>query len=98
MHNLQHAPFVLSMKIILPPLHIKLGICKNFVKDLPKDGETIEFLKNIKEGIFNGPDIRKIMKNEAFTVTLNPLQKRGWRNICNVVFLVSLVCHIILFD
>ena len=31
----------------------------------------------VKEGIFNDPDIRKIMKNEAFTATLNPLQKRG---------------------
>ena len=27
----------------------------------------------VKDGIINGPEIRKIMKNEAFTATLNPL-------------------------
>ena len=30
--NIEHAPLIAVEKILLPPLHIKLGIVKNFVK------------------------------------------------------------------
>ena len=50
--------------VFLPPLHIKLGLTKNFVKALKPDGEGFGYLKQlfpkitdaeIKEGIFVGP-------------------------------------------
>ena len=65
--NVSKEPLVDRKKIILPPLHIKLGLFKNFVKSLPTDGEGLKYLKKkfpriseakIKEGIFVGPDIR----------------------------------------
>ncbi|GBO40623.1 hypothetical protein AVEN_222905-1 [Araneus ventricosus] len=31
-------------KVLLPPLHIKLGLMKHFVKALPKEGECFEYL------------------------------------------------------
>ena len=31
-HNVQHQPLVSSTRVLLPPLHIKLGLMKNFVK------------------------------------------------------------------
>ena len=39
-------PLVLSKKIFLPPLHIKLGFMKNFVKGMDKAGRGFEYLRN----------------------------------------------------
>ena len=36
--------FVESSNILLPPLHIKLGLMKQFVKALPKDGQCFQYL------------------------------------------------------
>jgi hypothetical protein len=33
-----HDPLVDAAKVFLPPLHIKLGLVKNFVKTMKKDG------------------------------------------------------------
>ncbi len=38
--NVLHEPLVDPKNILLPPLHIKLGLMKNFVKALPKDGKA----------------------------------------------------------
>ena len=62
------SPLVLLEKIYLPPLHIKLGFMKNFVKGMDKTGDVFESVRNnfpnvsdakIKEGIFIGLQIRK---------------------------------------
>ena len=57
-HNVLYEPLVPCDKIIFPPLHIKLGLMKQFVKALDKEracfgyickafpGVTIEQLKN----------------------------------------------------
>ena len=44
--NVEHAPLVDQGKIILPPLHIKLGLVKNFVKKLKPDGKGMQHLRN----------------------------------------------------
>lgn len=71
--------------IVLPPLHIKLGLMKNFVKAMDKTGEGFQYLKSIfprlsdpklKEGIFVGPDIRRVMKDQNFVSKLNTLEKK----------------------
>ncbi|KAL4710010.1 hypothetical protein ACJJTC_015988 [Scirpophaga incertulas] len=75
------------LRIILPPLHIKLGLMKNFVKAIPKDGPEFLFLKTkfpmlseakIKEGIFIDPNIRKLVKDLAFLSSLRPIEKNAW--------------------
>jgi hypothetical protein len=62
-------------KILLPLLHINLGIMKQFVKALPKTGNCFKHLcktfphlseAELKEGVFVGPDIRKLMFDEDF--------------------------------
>jgi len=62
--NVVNPPLVLLEKIFLPPLHIKLGLMKNFVKGMDKTSHGFEYLRNqfpnvsdakIKEGIFIGP-------------------------------------------
>lgn len=45
--NIIAEPVVSPEKVLLPPLHIKLGIVKNFLKALDKNGEAIEHLKQI---------------------------------------------------
>ena len=67
--NIKYEPLVPAQKIVLPPLHVKLGIFKNFVKSLKKDGEPVKILTEIfprlskaklAEGVFVGPDLRKV--------------------------------------
>jgi len=66
-------PLVLQEKIYLPPLHIKLGLMKNFVKDMAKTGHGFEYVRSecpnvsdakIEEGIFIGPQIRELLQDK----------------------------------
>ncbi|GBP88774.1 hypothetical protein EVAR_65373_1 [Eumeta japonica] len=80
-------PLVQSEKIFLPPIHIKLGLMKNLVKAMNKDGGGFQYLKTkftrisdakMKEGIFVGPQIRELMKDSNFESTLNEAEQRAW--------------------
>lgn len=92
--NVLYEPLVDSNNVFLPPLHIKLGLIKNLVKAMDKDGEGFAYLKQkfpklsdakIKEGIFVGPQIRELMKDEIFDKKLNTLEKTAWDCFKNVV-------------
>lgn len=50
-HNILYQPLVDSRKIIIPPLHVKLGIVKNFIKALDRDGDAFARLRQIFPGI-----------------------------------------------
>ncbi|KAL4721288.1 hypothetical protein ACJJTC_014295 [Scirpophaga incertulas] len=80
-------PLVDPKKVLLPPLHIKLGLIKNFVKAMHKDGSGFKFLKEkfpalsdakLKEVVFIGPDIRKLIKDPLFISSLNDKEKNAW--------------------
>ena len=79
---------------MLPPLHIKLGIFKKFVKSLDPEGRPIKLLRDIfpglteakiREGVFVGPDTRKLMKNRVFRDTLNTTERRAFDSMINTV-------------
>ena len=75
-HSLNKNPLVNMNKVLLPPLHIKLGLMKNFVKGLHKNGAAFQhlstvFLVKLKEGIFVGPQIREVLKDTDFEELLN---------------------------
>lgn len=81
-------------KIIFPPLHIKLGLMKRFVKALDKNGSCFAYIREkmphlstqkIKAGIFNGPQITQIIKDSAFTNSMNEIEKKGWASFVEVV-------------
>lgn len=92
--NIANPPLVDKNQIILPPLHIKLGLMKNFVKAMDKEGEGFMYLKQkfphlsdakIKEGIFVGPQIRHLLKDLTFEAKLNTTEKKAWiafREVC----------------
>ena len=80
--------------IILPPLHIKLGIMKQFVKALNKEGECFKYISSkfsflseakITEGIFVGPQIRKLMKDETFENLMTNEERLAWTGFRNVI-------------
>ena len=83
-HNIKHKPLLQSDRVQLPPLHIKHGLFKQFVKALDKDSFAFAYLAEkfpslsqakIKEGIFIGPQIRKIVLDETFDTYLTRKQK-----------------------
>jgi len=87
-------PLVLPEKIYLPPLHINLGLMKNFVKGMHKTGCGFKYVRNkfpnvsdakIKEGIFKGIQIRELMQDKQFDEDLNETERNAWfsfKRIC----------------
>jgi len=70
--NVQHPALAEWHKILLPPLHIKLGLMKNFVKAMDRTGSAFKYLAEkfrrlieaiIKEGVLVGPQIRKLFRD-----------------------------------
>ncbi|ESO03183.1 hypothetical protein HELRODRAFT_174081 [Helobdella robusta] len=85
--NVLHEPLVLKKNIILPPLHIKLGLMKNFVKALDNTSDAFTYLRSmfprisdakIKERIFVGPQIRKVIGDKHFQDMLNGKDLEAW--------------------
>ena len=93
-HNVLSHPLVNPQHIILPPLHIKLGIMKNFVKALNPNSNAVAFLKQkfprvseakLKAGIFDGPQIRELMHDEKFDRSLNRKERKAWTAFKSIV-------------
>lgn len=93
--NVLHSPLVDPLLILLPPLHIKLGLMKNFVKAMDQSGSGFEYIKlkflaiseaKKKEGVFIGPQIAKLMKDDQFEGKLNKKELRAWRAFKEVCF------------
>ena len=95
--SVSQRPLVEPHKVILPPLHIKLGLIKNFVKGIVKHNRGSEgsvYLKSkfpgisdakIKEGVFIGPEIRDLINDIHFDLTLNTLERAAWVAFKDVV-------------
>ena len=71
--------------IFLPALHLKLRLMKNFVKAMNPNGDGLRHLHNIfpllsankvKEGIFVGPHIRKLIRDSIFTAKLDSFERK----------------------
>ena len=41
---MKHPPLINLENVLLPPLHITLGLMKNFVKAMNKDGEGFRYI------------------------------------------------------
>lgn len=75
--------------IILPALHIKLGLMKNFVKAMDRNGTAFCYLREkfphvseakVKEGIFVGPQISRLFKDTHFDGVLCGDEKEAWNS------------------
>jgi len=83
----QHPTLAERHKILLPPLHIKLGLMKNFVKAVDRTGSPFKYLAEkipqlreakIKEGVFMCPQIRRLFRGDMFESLLQGDEKKAW--------------------
>ena len=80
-------PLVPRNKIIILPLHIKLRLMKQFLKTLPVDGCCFNCIcnffpgmsnKKLKAGVFDSPQIRKIMRDPGFVESITVVKFAAW--------------------
>lgn len=92
--NIKSKQLVDPKDVLLPPLHIKLGLIKNFIKSMDKEGKGFKYIvqkfprisdSKIKEGIVAGPQIRDLMKDEKFAECLNRTELAAWSAFQDVV-------------
>ena len=75
-------------KIIILPLHIKLGLMKQFVKTLPVSGDCFNYIRRalpaliiekLKSGILDGPQIRILTKDPCFVHSMTDTESTTWQ-------------------
>ena len=94
-HSFKENHLVDMNKVFLLPLYIKIGLMKNFVKALHKNGAAFHHLSTVflglsaaklKEGIFVGLQIREVLKDTDFEELLNLKELRAWeafKSVCS---------------
>jgi len=74
-------------KILLPPLHIILGLMKNFVKAMDRTGSAFKYLTEkfprlseakIKQEVFMGPQSRRLFRDDMFINLLQCDELKAW--------------------
>ncbi len=88
--SVQSRPLVNPENVLLPPLHIKLGLMKQFLKTLARrSSEGFEYAKakfpkitkaKLKEGIFVGPQIKELLKDSNFLTALDDSELKAWES------------------
>jgi hypothetical protein len=83
--NVSNVSLVDREKFLLPLVHIKLGMMKEFVEALDRNSPCFQYLytkfsslsrAKIREGLFDGPQIRKLMMDDdSFTDTMTAIEK-----------------------
>ena len=72
--NVKSQPLVNTDDILLPPLHIKLGLMKNFVKALDKEGKAFSHLHQ-----------RFLMSNTSFDLCMKDIESRAWLALKSII-------------
>ena len=94
MPNIIQDPIVNRDKIIFPPLYIKLGLMKQFVKALETEGEYFQHIitglpglsfEKIRAGVFDGPLIRTLISDDQFVAKMTALERAAWLSFVAVV-------------
>ena len=92
--NVENQPLVKTSKILLPSMHLKHGLMKNFVNAMNKEEVAFTYLwekfprlseAKLKEGVFIGPQIRDLIKDEYFDTLLQGEEKAAWESFKFVV-------------
>ena len=93
--NVINEPLVSQGRIVLPLLHTKLGLMKQFVKALDKHGDCFNYIvkkfpglsmEKMKAGIFDGPQICKLIQDQAITSNMTAVESAAW---CSYVSMVQ---------
>ena len=93
-NNVKWEPLMDPRKVLMPPLHIKLVLIKQFVTALDKESAAFSYLRDffprlseakVKAGVFVGPEIKKIMECNEFHNKLTIKEKAAWNSFVAVV-------------
>ena len=91
--NVKSSSLVDPKNILHSPLHFKHDLTKHLVKALNKDNPSFKFLQRefpavsdaeFGAGMFNGPQIRELMKSCTFDEVLSKAEKTAWISFKNV--------------
>ena len=86
-HNVLNSSLIERSKILLPPLHIKLVLAKQF-KALKRTSCAFRHIRQmfpsiseakVKGGIFVRPQIRRMLASEELEEQLSDLERNAWR-------------------
>jgi len=92
--NVDNQPLVKLSNILLPSMHLKLGLTKISVKAMNQEEADFTYLREmfprlsetkLKEGILIGPQIRDLIKDEYFDKLLQGDEKAVWESYKFVV-------------
>ena len=93
-HNVKHKAYSIHVKCFLPPLQIKLGLNKQFVKKLNPESDAFKHIQElfsklseakVKAGIFVGPQVKRLMKSDSFSEKFSAVERRAWKSFVSVV-------------
>ena len=85
-HNVLNSPLIERSKILLPPLHIKLGLGKQFVKSLKPTSRAFRHIRQlfpriseakVRSGIFVRPQIRRMLASEELEKQMSYLERNA---------------------
>ena len=94
-HNVIRQLLVLREKILLPTLHIKLGLAKQFINVVKSDSKALSHVQamfpklseaKVKSGIFTGPVIRQMLGSKELEDKMTALERDAWQSFRNVVY------------
>ena len=89
-YNVIRDSLILAERVLLPPLHIKLGLAKQFVKALDSQSPAFQYIcsmfpklsdAKLKAGVFTGPQIRCMLESEDLEMTMSSWKKMRGRHL-----------------
>ena len=93
-HDVLNSSLIERSKILLPPLHIKFGLAKQFVKALKPTIRAFRHIRQmfqsiseakVKGGIFVGSQIRRMLASEELEEQLSDLERNAWQALRMIV-------------
>ena len=93
-YNVCHEALILPEKVLLPPLHIKLGLAKQFVVALDSQSAAFQYIcfmfpklsdAKLKAGVFTGPQIREMLQSQELEKRMSGLERIAWQAFRGVV-------------
>ena len=88
------ASLVDAKKVLFAPLHIKLGLMRQFVKKMNPECEAFKLIQEllpklweakVKIGSFVGPQVKRLMQSDSFLEKLSAVERRALENFVSVV-------------
>ncbi|XP_061409988.1 uncharacterized protein LOC133344058 [Lethenteron reissneri] len=92
-NNVKWEPLVDLRKVLMSPLHIKLGLMKQFVRAVDRESAAFKYLQyfsklseaKVKAGVFVRSQIKKILECNEFPKKLTRKEKAAWNSFVAVV-------------